>query len=136
MSNYSVENQWGGNDAPWHPGGTWFLGTRDAQNQKVLDIQISSEDGGYSFFGTITYEGEGPIGFRATKTEGNSYETQNQWGGEIAPWHEGGIWVIGGRDDQSVVELHVSSSDGGFTLEGTNTYVGEGPIGFRGTIQQ
>ena len=134
MANYSVENQWGGSYAPWHPGGTWFLGTRGEQN--VLDIQISSEDGGNTFQGAIQYSGEGPIGFRATKTEGNNYETQNQWGGEDAPWHDGGTWVIGGRDNQSVIDLRVSSNDDGATLEGTNTYEGEGPIGFIGNIQR
>ena len=133
MANYSVENQWGGDDAPWHLGGTWFLGSVGAQ--EVIDIQIFSEDAGNSFSGTITYAGEAPIGFKAYKNEGNNYETYVQWLGEEEPWSEGGTWVIGGRDNQSVVALQVSSSDGGFTLEGTTTYEGEGPIGFRGTIE-
>lgn len=132
MANYLVENQWGGSSAPWHPGGTWELGSRPHQN--VVSISISSSDGGINFSGTITYNGEGPIGFKAVNIGGNRYQTQVQWGGSSAPWHPDGVWVIGGRTNQRVVELHVSSSDQGVHLTGTNVYQGEGPIGFRGTL--
>jgi hypothetical protein len=33
-----------------------------------------------------------------------------------------------------VVALNVASNDGGATLNGTNTYAGEGPIGFKGKM--
>lgn len=133
MANYTVENQWGGKFAPWHPGGTWVLGARD--NQNVVEINIASNDNGQTFTGTMTYAGEGPIGFRAQRTSQNNYTVENQWGGEQAPWHPGGNWIIGARDNQNVVQLKVASSDGGKTLNGTTTYSGEGPIGFRGTLQ-
>ena len=69
MSKYAVANQWGGSSAPWHPGGTWVLGARD--NQNVVAIEIKSGDGGKSFTGTMTYAGEGPIGFKAQRTGQN-----------------------------------------------------------------
>ena len=61
---YGVENQWGGSSAPWHPGGTWTLGSRTGQ--PVVALQITSRDGGRTFTGTMTYRGEGPVGFRTT----------------------------------------------------------------------
>lgn len=82
----------------------------------------------------MTYAGEGPIGFKAQRTGQNQYNVENQWGGNDAPWHPGGKWEIGGRDNQNVIALSVTSSDGGKTLNGTNTYANEGPIGFRGQI--
>ncbi|MEE1925097.1 lectin OAA [Pseudomonas sp. 148P] len=130
---YAVQNQWGGNSAPWHPGGTWKLGARD--NQHVVAIDIRSGDGGVTFKGNMTYSGEGPIGFKAKRVAQNRYEVQNQWGGNDAPWHPGGEWVIGGRDNQSVVALSVKSNDGGKSLDGTNTYDNEGPIGFRSHLE-
>lgn len=132
MSQYSVQNQWGGSSAPWHPGGTWTLGGRN--NQNPVAVAISSSDNGKTFTGTMTYAGEGPIGFKAAQTSGNSYNAQVQWGGNNAPWHEDGTWVIGARDNQACVALNVTSSDGGKTLNGTNTYSGEGPIGFKGAL--
>lgn len=133
MAHYQVENQWGGSSAPWHPGGIWVLGSRPEQN--LVAVSISSPHLlGVDFTGTITYKGEGPIGFRAFAIGNNQYRTENQWGGSSAPWHPGGIWTIGSRQNQRVVELHVSSSDGGQTLVGTTVYEGEGPIGFRGKL--
>lgn len=130
---YAVQNQWGGSSAPWHPGGTWQLGARD--NQKVVNVDIRSGDGGVTFKGSITYSGEGPIGFQAKRVAQNRYQVQNQWGGNDAPWHPGGEWVIGGRDNQSVIALNVKSNDGGKSLDGTNTYDNEGPIGFRSHLE-
>jgi hypothetical protein len=128
-NSYSVENQWGGASAPWHPAGIWNLGAREGQRVVALDIQ--SDDLGKTFTGTMTYQGEGPIGFRAKQIQGNSYSVKNQWGGASAAWHPGGTWTLGGRDDQRMVKLNFSSSDSGDTLSGTLTYQGEGPIGFR-----
>lgn len=131
MSAYQVENQWGGTSAPWHPGSTWILGIRTAQAVQAIEIQ--SNDNGKTFQGTMTYHGEGPIGFKATQQYGNVYSCEVQWGGSSAPWHSEGTWVIGGRDRQRCIAVKVSSTDDGKTLDGTMTYLGEGPIGFRGT---
>jgi hypothetical protein len=57
------------------------------------------------------------------------YSTQNQWGGNSAPWHDGGILNIGNRDGKLPIALAISSGDGGKSFAGTMTYVGEGPIG-------
>lgn len=43
--------------------------------------------------------------------------------------------MIGGRDNQSVIALNVSSNNNGQTLNGTTTYNGEGPIGFKGNLE-
>jgi len=130
MAIYLVENQWGGSSAPWHPGGNWELGARPGQLPVAIDI--TSHDNGETFVGNMTYRGEGPIGFKARRTEGSHYAVENQWGGTSAPWHPGGIWLIGSRYPQLVVALNVKSADNGEDLIGTNTYHGEGPIGFRG----
>lgn len=127
---YQAENQWGGNDAPWHDAGLFLLGARDGQNAVAFDL--TSKDG-QTVTGTMTYAGEGPIGVKGTKSPGLAFNATNQWGGSGAPWHQGGQWVIGCRPDQPVVGLEVSSHDNGKTLTGTMTYKGEGPIGFRGT---
>lgn len=132
MANYKVENQWGGSQAPWHPGGEWTLGDRN--DQYVTAIDISSKDEGNTFEGTMTYNGEGPIGFRAQYAGNNRYTAENQWGGSQAPWRPGGEWVIGGRDNQNVVQLSANTSDGK-NLAGTMTYKGEGPIGFKATAE-
>lgn len=131
-NSYTVTNQWGGNAAPWNPGGTWVLGGRS--NQSVVAIQATSPDGGQTLTGTMTYNGEGPIGFRAKATGNNQYAVENQWGGASAPWQPGGTWVIGGRSGQAVVALDVKSADQGKSLTGTVTYKGEGPIGFKGVL--
>lgn len=133
VPSYSVENQWGGNHAPWHKGGDWVLGARD--NQNVVAVNIKSPDNGETFTGTMTYAGEGPIGFKATKFAQNSYTVENQWGGNNAPWHKGGQWRIGGRQNQNVIAMDVKSTDGGQSLNGTMTYAGEGPIGFKGALK-
>ncbi|AOJ71799.1 MULTISPECIES: lectin OAA family protein [Burkholderia] len=124
-----VQNQWGGSSAQWHEGGMWVLGCRSGQN--VVAIDIKSADGGRTLTGTMTYAGEGPIGFRATLTQCNTYNVENQWGGSSAPWHPGGTWIIGGRSNQNVVALKLESGDQGANLAGTMTYAGEGPIGFK-----
>lgn len=129
---YVVENQWGGDDAPWHPGGMWLIGCRN--NQNVVAIDISSDDNGRTLNGTMTYANEGPIGFKSEAVDGGVYDVENQWGGDSAPWHPGGIWVMGCRGNQTIVALQVSSDDGGQNLQGTNTYNNEGPIGFKGPI--
>ncbi|MEZ5447789.1 MAG: hypothetical protein R3E89_01750 [Thiolinea sp.] len=130
---YQVENQWGGDSAPWHAGGSWVLGSRADKPQNMVALDIKSGDGGKTFTGTMTYAGEGPIGFKAENTMGNAYNVQNQWGGDSAPWNPGGQWLIGGRD-QKPVAVSIQSNDGGNTLSGTMTYKDEGPIGFKATM--
>ena len=66
------------------------LGARDSKPQYVIELNINSKDGGKSFQGIMQYEGEGPIGFRAKNTTGNTYIVENQWGDDNAPWHPGG----------------------------------------------
>ena len=129
---YTVQNQWGGNTAPWHPGGTWLLGARG--NQRVVAVNVNSNDGGTTLTGTMVYAGEGPIGFRSSRTDGGVVTVENQWGGNTAPWHPGGVWVIGARGNQRVISINVTSTDNGNTLNGTMNYSGEGPIGFRANM--
>jgi hypothetical protein len=128
MANYQVDNQWGGPSAPWVPGGQWQLG--DRSSQYVTEINITSNDDGNTFEGTMTYSGEEPIGFRATNQDGNVYSVENQWGGTSAPWNPGGEWVIGARDNQKVIQLS-AIADGSQNLNGTMTYQGEQSIGFK-----
>lgn len=130
---YDVENQWGGSSAPWHPGGVWAMGYRD--NQTIIAVKVTSGDGGKSLQGAITYANEGPIGFKGPQIVSNTYAVENQWGGSAAPWHPGGSWVLGCRTGQNVVAIDITSSDDGQTLNGTMTYAGEGPIGFRATLR-
>lgn len=129
ISAYSVQNQWGGSSAPWHQAGVWVIGGRS--NQNVVSIDVTSSDNGQTLSGQMTYAGEGPIGFRGTRSGGNNYVVQNQWGGPSAPWHDGGTFVLGARDNQYVVQLSIQSQDNGQTFGGTMTYAGEGPIGFQ-----
>lgn len=134
MTLYQVENQWGSSSEPWHEGGTWEIGCR--LNQNVVAIDVKSVDGGQTLSGIMTYAGEGSIGFRATRSSDNNYTVENQWGGDTAPWHSGGKWILGGRTNQNVIELNLKSDDGGKTLNGTMTYAGEGPIRFKATMTE
>lgn len=129
-NNYAVENQWGGDSAPWHAGGNWIIGGRNGQN--VVKLSLTSTGEGANLDGTMTYAGEGPIGFKGLETAGSSYSIENQWGGSKAPWHEGGVFVLGAREGQNPVAYDIASNDGGKTFTGTMTYKGEGPIGFKG----
>jgi hypothetical protein len=132
VNNYTVEIQWGGPSAKWHPAGTWLIGCREGQN--VVALGITSSDGGGTLTGTMNYAGEGPISFKSDVVDGQVYTVENRWGGITAPWHDGGVWVIGRRASQNVVAINVTSSDGGATLTGTMHYAGEGPIGFDGVL--
>jgi OAA-family lectin sugar binding domain len=127
-TNFVVTNTWGGDPKP-HVGGLWVLGNRPEQS--VVSIDITSKDDGKTFTGTMTYAGEGPIGVEATQFTGNNYNVKNSWGGSGFV-HDGGIWIIGDRDGQRIVSLKATSTDLGQTLNGENTYQGEGQIGFTG----
>lgn len=130
-TSYTVENQWGGDKADWNLAGTMELGTRNGQ--KPVGFDITSEDG-KEFTGTMTYDGEGPIGFKAMLERGNNYAIENQWGGDDAPWNEAGSMIIGTRDGQLATALNIVSADNGATFSGTMNYVGEGPIGFKAAV--
>jgi OAA-family lectin sugar binding domain len=132
-STYNVKNQWGGTHAAWNESGSWSLGNRGTQH--IISLDIASTDGGNTLHGSMTYVGEGPIGFKGTHTEGNNYTIENQWGGHLAPWQHGGNWMIGSRPNQRVISVNAKSADGGKTLSGDTTYAGEGPIGLRLTLQ-
>lgn len=126
---YSVEVQWGGSSAKWNDDGVWILGGRE--KQRINKVEILSSDNGMTFTGTVQYEKEGAIGFKATQIQGNKYKVENQWGGNSAGWNDGGIWTIGGRSSQRAVSVKIDSNDNGKTLTGMITYQGEGPISFR-----
>jgi hypothetical protein len=63
-NNYKVQNSWGSSSG--NPGGNWVIGARGAQ--PVVAMNVSSSDGGNTLTGTITYSGEGPIGFQASSS--------------------------------------------------------------------
>ncbi|WP_205859214.1 lectin OAA family protein [Pleionea sediminis] len=128
---YKVENQWGGDKAPWHDGGQWVMGCR--KDQLMTMLKVSSSDNGQTLEGTVTYVGEGPIAFKAERLEQNIYKTFTQWGGDNAPWHPAGTWFMGCRDDQNVVAINIQSDSEGTTLSGSMTYDNEGEIGFKAT---
>lgn len=131
-TSYTVENQWGGESAAWNLAGTFVLGTRAGQTP--VEFNIQSADEGKTLTGSMTYDGEGPIGFKATLTNGNNYSVENQWGGDEAPWHEAGNMIIGSRDGQGVLDLKIESKDNGASFTGAMTYAGEGPIGFKAAL--
>ncbi len=63
-----------------------------------------------------------------------NYHVENQWGGASAPWHEGGAWVLGYRNNQACVKIDIESHDHGKTFKGTMVYIGEGPITVEATL--
>lgn len=129
---YIVKNQWGGSGSGWNAGGAWILGSRSGQ--PVVSISMTSNDGGNSLSGTMKYQNEGPIRVRASRTEGNYYRVENQWGSTGDPWQYAGSWLIGGRCNQQVVSISINSNDGGQTFNGSMTYQNEGPIMMRATM--
>ena len=46
------------------------------------------------------------------------YAIQNQWGGNDAPWHDRGIFVMGYLLAEKLIKIDVSSTDNGQTLNG------------------
>ena len=129
---YQTYNQWGGSFAPWHDGGVFVIGGRNGQ--RIISVKISSANGGKTFDGVVQYQNEGPIGFRGLRKAQNRYSCLVQWGGVSAPWHIDGLWVLGARKTQSLVNVNISSVDGGKTFAGTITYKNEGPIGFKAKL--
>ena len=121
---YSVQVQWGGSSAPWNNDGQWVIGGRPSQ--RVVRLSVASSDEGRTLNGWLVYAGEGPIGFRGTRTTGSSYTVQVQWGGFNAGWNNEATWVLGGRASQPVTIVDLTASGNGFL--GTLTYRGEGPI--------
>lgn len=131
-TDYLVENSWGGTTG--HYGGLWVLGVRGEQLPVAFDL--TSDDGGKTLTGTMTYEGEGPIGFNGKYIGSNNYKVEVQWGGSDAPWQDSGVMVIGYRgNEQMTQELKITSPDGGKSFEGNMVYAGEGPIGLNAKLQ-
>lgn len=132
-TNYIVSVQWGGETAAWRPEGVWRIG--DRPTQAVTTVRAERQANSYDLVGTAIYAGEGPIGFRARWIRGNEYQVEYQWGGVDAPWNPGGVWRLGGRENQRIAAVDVTSPDLGAQLVGQVQYVGEGPIGFRAVAQ-
>jgi hypothetical protein len=128
---YTTQVQWGGNTAPWNNAGTWTIG--DRANQHIVDVKLDSQDNGNNLHGTVTYSGEGAVGFKANKINLHTFQVQYQWGGIQAPWNQGGQWVLGDRPNQGLIGVHINSTDNGKTFHGTIQYTGEGPVGFQAT---
>ena len=132
-NDYSVQNQWGGASASWNQGGSWVIGGRITQ--RVINVDAISYDRGNSLVGTMQYQGEGPIGFKAQRTDGDSWNVQIQFGGASAPWNQEGVWTIGAKGvNQPVVRLLISSTDNGVNLSGFMAYKRERLIGFRAQL--
>lgn len=128
MAVYQVKNQWCKCDSSWDSGGFWVLGKRT--DQYLVGIDIDSDDCGKTFTGTITYNGEGAIDFKAKKICENAYCAYVHWGAETI-WHDEGVWIIGGREDQSVVDLKATYDNQCKCLVGTVEYECEGKMGFK-----
>lgn len=131
---YAAKNVWGNasgrfvGSSELHPGGEWVLGC-SADGRRVVALSVTSDDEGATLKGTMTYVGEGPIGFRGKRTMVNTYVVENQRGGSSAPWIPGGTFVLGCRGDQGVVSIQITSNDDGASLEGQMIYAREGVMG-------
>ena len=108
---YDVNNQQGGR---LHEDGAWVLGTRGDKKQYLVAIDIFSRNEGKTFSGTVTYDGEGALDFRATQLANNGYRVEVYFGDD---WHPDGDWIIGGRN-QRAAQVSAKSTDGGKTLRG------------------
>ncbi|RMD97452.1 MAG: hypothetical protein D6816_17540 [Bacteroidetes bacterium] len=58
----------------------------------------------------------------------NSYRIQLQWQDESAPWHDGGVFKIGGRMQKPVTALKLTLEDGSKNLTGQVIFQGEKPV--------
>ncbi|MBX3014395.1 MAG: DUF11 domain-containing protein [Caldilineaceae bacterium] len=130
---YLVKTLTSDTDADWQDGGVWVIGGRLAQ--RIVALSATSLDGGETLEGTMAYAGEGPIGFRATQVEPNTYTVENHWGNADDPWNPGGTWILGNREGQGVVAIEIASEDAGNSLVGTLTYADEEPISFRAILE-
>jgi phospholipase C len=129
---YQVQIQRGGS---WQEDGMWAIGRRfDSDKTDVINqIYITSNDGGQTLNGNFrdTVPDELSVSVsrcQATHSSGNYYtvvETAAQSSRKFT-------WVLGSRTDKHVIAIDVESRDGGKTLNGTITYQGEEPIGFKG----
>ena len=63
----------------------------------MVKLSVSSSDGGQTLTGTVTYEDEGPVDFRASRSNpDNKYEVEFHSGGDSdAAWNYDGTWVMG-----------------------------------------
>jgi hypothetical protein len=54
------------------------------------------------------------------------YQVENQWGGPKAPWHEGGVWMMGRRPQQYLTYVNMkASADSPMIMHGELAYGGE-----------
>lgn len=60
---FSVQTKRGNDD--WVKDGDWVIGGRN--NHAVIKADAKSNDGGKTLIGMITYAGEGPVHFKATR---------------------------------------------------------------------
>ena len=125
---YFAEIQWGGPNGPWIKDGQWYLGGKAAKRVKSVQSSSSAKDGGKNLLGTIIYDGEDPISFKAERVFENNYQASVQPKGS-ATWNLEGIWVIGGRAKQPIVDVKITGD--GNTFSGSVTYQNEGPVSFR-----
>ncbi len=112
--------------------GTWALGARSSQ--KVVALKVQSNNGGETLEGVMIYDAEGPIGFRAIRTNDNNYTVEHNTGAPSSPWAKGGNWILGSRPDKRVISLDLSSKDKGLTLSGGVSYDGEASVTIMATL--
>lgn len=127
----------------WKDGGTWLMGSRG--NQRVVSMRASADAQG-NLVGQMTYSGEGGIGLKGTLIPGSAYSVESNWGGSpgspgaslgmgsgggmslggggTITLGTGGIMVLGAKANTAPIDIDLSSSDGGKTLQGTMTYEG------------
>lgn len=129
MAAYQVENKLEDNTS-WNTGGTWILGNR--KDQYLTKINISSNNSGESFIGTVAYNDGKLLNFRARLDIDNMYRAEIRSRDSINSWQSDGIWVIGNRKKQRCTELNISSGNGENILVGTVKYEGEDKIDFKG----
>jgi OAA-family lectin sugar binding domain len=116
-----------------------------------------------SFTGTAQFPGEGPVGYRGTAVtsastqlaslcrNAASFGTEIQWGGDQAPWHtdedlsiliSNRRRVIGENQVPAGTQVAWTGPNGAATVSfgaegtftGTAQFPGEGPVGYRGTV--
>jgi hypothetical protein len=129
---YSVQIQFGGEQAKWNDLGVWTLDSPKKNN--LVKIDAKSSDDGKTLQGTATFAGEGPVGLKAELGKEKKYSVQIQFGGEQAKWNDLGVWTLDSPKKNNLVKIDAKSSDDGKTLQGTATFEGEGPVGFKATL--
>lgn len=128
---YQVQIQRGGS---WQEDGMWAIGRYDSNKTGVINsIYLKSNDGGQTLNGNLYDNVPDELSVsvspcQATRSNDNYYTVVES----AAPSSREFTWVLGSRTDKHVIAINVESKDGGQTLNGTITYQGEEPIGFKG----